>query len=152
MILPIDFTDPEDLRLVVDTIQGFVRRSIPIRFGLVPLLSTDDAAGQAKVVYHLLRTYGLSSMLSYLEWVGIRLSSTRNEELKLIELSVLNQCAVGSPINQALTMQLATDSRWRIWRRKNSRTFWIVTSQKLVCLVPRHTAPDLAWSRPVHLS
>lgn len=67
MVVPIDFTDSEDLRLVVDTIQGFVRRSIPIRFGLLPLLSTDDAAGQARVVYHLLRTYGVPSMLSYLE-------------------------------------------------------------------------------------
>ena len=71
MVVPIDFTDSEDLRLVVDTIQGFVRRSIPIRFGLLPLLSTDDAAGQARVVYHLLRTYGVPSMLSYLESVGI---------------------------------------------------------------------------------
>ncbi|KAI9735982.1 MAG: hypothetical protein M1834_001448 [Cirrosporium novae-zelandiae] len=65
VLLPVDFSDPADVDLVVEGIQTFVKRKIPIQFGLVPVLHTKAAADQAKVAYHLVETYGLGVMFQY---------------------------------------------------------------------------------------
>ncbi|KAI1501524.1 UDP-glucose:glycoprotein glucosyltransferase [Biscogniauxia marginata] len=67
LILPVDFTSSDDLALIVEQIQAFIKRQLPVRFGLVPLTSTKEAENRAKVVYHLLENYGLASVMSYLE-------------------------------------------------------------------------------------
>ncbi|KAF2152705.1 glycosyltransferase family 24 protein [Myriangium duriaei CBS 260.36] len=67
LIMPMDFSDKTDIALAIDSIQGFVRRGVPIRFGLVPIAQTKIAAQQAKIVYHLCETYGLGVALAYLE-------------------------------------------------------------------------------------
>ncbi len=70
MIIPLDFSDVKDVELLVESLQTFVKRKIPIRFGIVPLATSEAAINQAKVVYHLLDTYGLSAVLAYLEAVS----------------------------------------------------------------------------------
>ncbi|KAL2151611.1 hypothetical protein VTH82DRAFT_6709 [Thermothelomyces myriococcoides] len=67
LVVPVDFTKPEDVEVVTAQLQGFVKRLIPIRFGLVPLTPTGEAIEQAKAVYYLLENYGLSAVISYLE-------------------------------------------------------------------------------------
>ncbi|KAI0880437.1 UDP-glucose:glycoprotein glucosyltransferase [Annulohypoxylon maeteangense] len=67
LIAPVDFSKPEDLSLVVEQLQSFIKRLLPVRFGLVPLTPTKEAEERAKVVYHLLENYGLASLMSYLE-------------------------------------------------------------------------------------
>ncbi|KAK4187858.1 family 24 putative glycosyltransferase [Podospora australis] len=67
LVAPVDLTKPEDVEIVVAQLLGFIKRLIPVRFGLVPLTPTGEAIDQAKVVYHLLETYGISSVSSYLE-------------------------------------------------------------------------------------
>lgn len=52
----------------------FVKRKIPIRFGIVPLAASVAAIDQAKVAYHLLDTYGLSAVFTYLENVSCLLT------------------------------------------------------------------------------
>lgn len=69
LILPIDFADSKDLQIVVENLQSFVKRKVPIRFGLVPQTASTASSEQAKVVYHLFDTYGLSVALQYLEKV-----------------------------------------------------------------------------------
>ena len=70
VILPLDLSDVKDVELLVESLQTFVKRKIPIRFGIVPLATSEAAINQAKLVYHLLDTYGLSAVLAYLEAVG----------------------------------------------------------------------------------
>ena len=70
MILSLDLSDVKDVELLVESLQTFVKRKIPIRFGIVPLASSEAAINQAKVAYHLLDTYGLSAVLAYLEAVS----------------------------------------------------------------------------------
>jgi UDP-glucose:glycoprotein glucosyltransferase len=53
--------------LVVNQVQTFIKRLIPIRFGLVPTASSPNAISQLKVAHYLQETYGLSSLLHYLE-------------------------------------------------------------------------------------
>ncbi|KAI0106343.1 UDP-glucose:glycoprotein glucosyltransferase [Hypoxylon sp. NC0597] len=67
LVVPVDLTKAEDLSLVVEQLQGYIRRLLPVRFGLVPLTPTKEAEERAKVAYHLLENYGLASLMSYLE-------------------------------------------------------------------------------------
>ena len=62
-----DFTEPEDVRLIVDTMLSFVKRKLAIRIGLVPITKTPNGAEQAAIIYHLLDAYGLTAVISYLE-------------------------------------------------------------------------------------
>jgi len=63
-------TDVKDAELIVESLQTFVKRKIPIRFGIVPLTNSATAIDQAKIVYHLQDTYGLGAVLAYIEAVG----------------------------------------------------------------------------------
>lgn len=67
LIVPVDFTNPDDLSLVVEQLRAFITRLLPIRFGLVPLTSTPEAEQQAKIIYYLIENYGLASLMAYLE-------------------------------------------------------------------------------------
>ncbi len=69
IVFPLDLTNPEDVDLIVTTIQMFVRRKIPVRFGVVPLASSAGSTGQLKVAHYLQETFGLSSLMTYLEEV-----------------------------------------------------------------------------------
>jgi UDP-glucose:glycoprotein glucosyltransferase len=71
VIVPVDFTEAKDVLPVVETLQGFVKRGVPIRFGFVPLLSSPAAISQARVVYYLLDTFGLGAMMDYLQGVSL---------------------------------------------------------------------------------
>ncbi|KAK0610516.1 UDP-glucose:glycoprotein glucosyltransferase-domain-containing protein [Bombardia bombarda] len=82
LIVPVDFSKPDDIKLVVDQLLGFVKRLVPIRFGLVPLTPTGEAIDQAKVLYYLLENYGLAAMASYLEHsLDATKPGTANEEI-----------------------------------------------------------------------
>ncbi|KAL8951109.1 MAG: hypothetical protein Q9222_002881, partial [Ikaeria aurantiellina] len=69
-MIPLDFTDIKDVQLLVESIQAFVKRKVPIRFGVVPTLLTSASRDQARMIYHLLDTYGLGAVLTYLEAVS----------------------------------------------------------------------------------
>ena len=66
VVMPIDLTDVKDIELVVEQMLVFVKRLIPVRFGLVPMTHSADAIDQAKTVYYLLETHGLSAVIDYL--------------------------------------------------------------------------------------
>lgn len=69
-IVPVDFAAKDNVYVVVETVLSLIKRNIPIRWGLVPITKTQASAEQAKVVYHLLDTYGLSTLAKYLEAVS----------------------------------------------------------------------------------
>ncbi|KAF2083658.1 glycosyltransferase family 24 protein [Saccharata proteae CBS 121410] len=66
-IMPVDFSDLKDVALVVDTLQSMVKRKLAIRWGLVPITNSPAAVEQAKVVCHLLDSYGLGAVMTYLQ-------------------------------------------------------------------------------------
>ncbi|KAJ9210951.1 CAZyme family GT24 [Paecilomyces variotii] len=67
VVVPVDLTDIDDMRLVVETLQMFVKRKIPVQFGLVPTVNSPDAISQLKIVHYLHDAYGLAATLQYLE-------------------------------------------------------------------------------------
>lgn len=61
--------------LVVQQIQTLIKRSIPVRFGLVPTAQSPESSAQLKVAHYLQETYGLSSLIRYLEEVSASVAS-----------------------------------------------------------------------------
>lgn len=56
--------------MVVQHIQTFIKRLIPVRFGLVPRVHSESARSQAKIARHLQKTHGLAAMLKYFQRVS----------------------------------------------------------------------------------
>ncbi|KAJ5103763.1 hypothetical protein N7532_004292 [Penicillium argentinense] len=67
VVVPVNLSDPEDILLVLRQIQTFIKRMIPVRFGLVPMASSPESTAQLKVAHYLQKTFGLSSLIQYLE-------------------------------------------------------------------------------------
>lgn len=87
LIVPVDFTKAEDVTLVTRQLLAFMKRGIPVRFGLVPLTPTGEAIEQAKVLYHLLNTYGLAALSTYLE-KSLEASSTDKPNEDIFNLAI----------------------------------------------------------------
>jgi UDP-glucose:glycoprotein glucosyltransferase len=68
-VFPVDLTRIDDVDLIVTTIQMFVKRKIPVRFGIVPLAMSEGSVAQLKVAHYLQETFGLASLMTYLEQV-----------------------------------------------------------------------------------
>lgn len=66
-IVPVDFSDPKAVMMVVETLQDIITRKIPCRWGIVPVTNTKESTQQALVIYHLQETYGLAAMMEYLQ-------------------------------------------------------------------------------------
>lgn len=63
--MPVDLADIDDVKTVIQIV-GLMKRGIPIRFGLVPLVSTRDSVQQTKIAYHLAEDYGMEALSDYL--------------------------------------------------------------------------------------
>lgn len=67
IVVPVDLANPEDIQLVTSQLLQIIKRSIPVRIGLVPTASTPKSTAQLKVAHYLQETYGLSSFIEYFE-------------------------------------------------------------------------------------
>ncbi|KAF5002196.1 hypothetical protein FDECE_10687 [Fusarium decemcellulare] len=86
IVAPIDFTNPNDVTAFSQLVQ-FMQRGLTLRFGVVPLTSTSAAVEQGKVVYHLMETYGIESLMVYIKGYmeGSRGSADKKAFAKAIE-------------------------------------------------------------------
>ena len=66
VVVPLDLADVKDLEILVEGLQMFVQRSIPIRFGFVPLQTSPEAEQQGMIAHYLQEHYGLSTLMAYL--------------------------------------------------------------------------------------
>ena len=64
--MPVDLSKEDDVEIVAQ-LWTFVQRLLPIRFGIVPLSTTDEASAQAKLVYHLVENHGIEALVAYLD-------------------------------------------------------------------------------------
>lgn len=126
LIVPVDLTDPEDLSVVVDQLMGFIKRLLPIRFGIVPLTSTPETEQQAKILYYLLENYGLAAMMKYLESC-----SSTGKQIDKIEQSVFEKAIKDRELReegQELPFQEIFDSEHYAQRLKNAQ-HWVTRLQ-----------------------
>ncbi|KAK3622137.1 killer toxin resistant protein [Elasticomyces elasticus] len=66
LVITVDYANYADVLTVTDSLQNFVKRKVPIQFGLVPRVVSDASRQQAKIVHYLADRYGLSAALTYL--------------------------------------------------------------------------------------
>lgn len=71
VVVPVDFANSDDIHLIVNFLFVFIKRKVPVRFGLVPVVHSKNGISQFKIVHHLHETYGLSALMTYLEEVMI---------------------------------------------------------------------------------
>lgn len=67
VVVPVDVSVADDAMLVIRQLQTFIKRGVPVRFGLVPVSSSPESTAQLKVVHYLQETFGLGSLIHYLE-------------------------------------------------------------------------------------
>ncbi|KAF4554549.1 Glucosyltransferase-like protein [Elsinoe fawcettii] len=67
VVMPVDFSNKTDVELILENLQNYVKRKVPIRFGLVPLANGPEAGQYARAVLTLIDTYGLGAALHFLE-------------------------------------------------------------------------------------
>lgn len=94
LVIPVDLTQKNDTRVVADQLQDFVKRELPVRFGVVPLASTDASERQAKVIYHLVETYGLAAMMAYLSSI-LNAEKFGDADQGLFEAAIVNRTLRG---------------------------------------------------------
>ncbi|KAJ2984948.1 hypothetical protein NUW58_g5796 [Xylaria curta] len=80
LVVPVDFDNADDINLVVERLQGLVKRALPLRFGLVPLTPTKKSEERAKIVYYLTENYGLPSLVSFLQLFVAEDQPTQSEQ------------------------------------------------------------------------
>ncbi|KAI0150628.1 UDP-glucose:glycoprotein glucosyltransferase [Xylariaceae sp. FL1272] len=120
IVIPVDFSKLEDMRIVAEQLHGLVKRALPLHFGLVPLTPTKEAEDQAKVVYYLIQNYGLTSFMSYVESFGTANGIARVDHAlfeKAIENRKLKEEASvvlfdQIPTSEAYVEQLSLAKQW----------------------------------------
>lgn len=65
LVVPVDMGNVKDIELVATSLQGLVRRQVPLRVALVPTGSGTTAEDYARVSYHILDTYGLAPLMAF---------------------------------------------------------------------------------------
>jgi UDP-glucose:glycoprotein glucosyltransferase len=67
VVAPVDLTNVEDVKFVAKYLNTFIKRMIPVRFGVVLVANTEESKAQAKIAHYLYQTYGVDSLFQYLE-------------------------------------------------------------------------------------
>lgn len=75
---------------MVRQLQDFVRRKLPVRFGFVPQAFTEASERQAKIVYHLVETYGIASVMAYLQ-AALDNEKTGDADKELFEATIADR-------------------------------------------------------------
>jgi UDP-glucose:glycoprotein glucosyltransferase len=57
-VLVFDLARPSSLRFITDTLTMLIDRLFPVRFGIVPIVETEEGVKMAKVFYYLMQNYG----------------------------------------------------------------------------------------------
>ncbi|KAF9870433.1 udp-glucose: glycoprotein glucosyltransferase [Colletotrichum karsti] len=86
LIVPVDFSKVDDLSVVAQ-LNSFVKRKLPLRFGLVPLTPTEEATGIAKILYYLLDSYGMDAFVDYLD-IALQDSKTDKADATVFEKAI----------------------------------------------------------------
>ena len=58
VVLVFDLARPSSLRFITNTLSMLIDRLFPVRFGIVPIVETEEGVKMAKVFYYLVQNYG----------------------------------------------------------------------------------------------
>jgi UDP-glucose:glycoprotein glucosyltransferase len=66
-VFVLDFSKKDDLSRLVEDISTFIKRQLPIRFGVVALSTDETGEAIAKIFYHLVDAYGRAVAMKFVE-------------------------------------------------------------------------------------
>ncbi|KAF9478976.1 hypothetical protein BDN70DRAFT_807681 [Pholiota conissans] len=66
VILIVDLSRIQTLNFIAGPMSSIIDRSLPLRFGLVPLAETEEGKKMTKLFYHLIKNYGRKKTLNFL--------------------------------------------------------------------------------------
>jgi UDP-glucose:glycoprotein glucosyltransferase len=65
VVVVLDLSRPSSLRFIANTLSMLIDRLFPVRFGIVPIVETEDGVKMAKVFYHLVQNYGRRATMGF---------------------------------------------------------------------------------------
>lgn len=90
LVFPVDLSKEEDTVLVAKQLQDFIKRNLPVRFGIVPLAFTEASERQAKIIYHLVEAYDLETAMAYLQ-AGVDAKNTGVADKGLFDSTIADR-------------------------------------------------------------
>ena len=64
-VFPVDMASMKDIELVIGNLQNLVKRTVPVRIGIIPTGAGELAEQYARLSYHLIKSYGISTLLKF---------------------------------------------------------------------------------------
>ena len=65
VILVFDLARQSSLHFITNTLSMLIDRLYPVRFGIVPVVETEEGAKMAKVFYYLVQNYGHQKTMTF---------------------------------------------------------------------------------------
>lgn len=69
VVLVLDLSQSSSLSFMVGPMANIIDRNFPLRFGVVPIVETEDGIRMARLFYHLVRNYGRKKTLTFFQEV-----------------------------------------------------------------------------------
>uniref|UniRef100_A0A8H8CJL8 Glycosyltransferase family 24 protein n=1 Tax=Psilocybe cubensis TaxID=181762 RepID=A0A8H8CJL8_PSICU len=70
IVLILDLSQTTSLNFLAGGVTNIINRDIPLRFGLVPLVETEDGKKMARLFYHLVKNYGRRKTLQFIHSIS----------------------------------------------------------------------------------
>ncbi|TFK19735.1 hypothetical protein FA15DRAFT_759842 [Coprinopsis marcescibilis] len=65
-VLALDLSQVGAVNFIVGPVSNIIERGLPFRFGVVPIVETEDGKKMARLFYHLIKNYGRKKTLGFL--------------------------------------------------------------------------------------
>ena len=65
VVVVFDLSRPSGLRFITNTLSMLIDRLFPVRFGIVPIVETEDSVKMAKVFYYLVQNYDRRATMGF---------------------------------------------------------------------------------------
>src|SRR6201996_7229612 len=69
VILVVDLARPSSLRFITNTLSMLIDRLFPVRFGIIPIVESEEGVKMAKVFYYLVQNYGRRTTMGFFSTV-----------------------------------------------------------------------------------
>ncbi|KAI0754012.1 glycosyltransferase family 24 protein [Daedaleopsis nitida] len=72
VVLAVDLSQLSSIDFIATTVQAIISRSMPFRWGVAPLVETEDGARMARLYYYVLENFGSAEALAFLHKLSQR--------------------------------------------------------------------------------
>ncbi|TFK82573.1 glycosyltransferase family 24 protein [Polyporus arcularius HHB13444] len=72
VVLAVDLSQLSSIDFIASTVQAVIERRMPFRWGVAPLVETEDGARMARLYYYLLQNFGPTETLAFLRTLSQR--------------------------------------------------------------------------------